>query len=205
MNIKEDVLELKSYKKEFWIATCIYFVVMIATFMIGWFVFGRDEIYNMLMSTKETIEKSGLSEGNPAHVDMLLLFLRNTWVSFVLIALGFIPFGLGTAFILSSNGSLMGFVLLAGEVIRGNAFEMFVFGILPHGITEVGAFLIASALGFRLTRSVSRKIRKKELDEPISLTFKRSARIFFVVIVPLILVSALLEAYVTPVLLDMFT
>lgn len=203
--IKSVWNDLKLYKREFWIAVLIYMIALVATLLIGWFVFGEDEIRSYLLEIKKELAYSGMKDSNTAFMDMVFLFIKNTRAAFLMLLLGFVPFGIGTAFAIGSNGALVGFVLLAGEVMKGQALELFVFGILPHGITEIGAFFIASALGFKLTISMTRKLRKKDLDEPLKVVWKRSVRIFLVVIVPLLVVSAFLEAYVTPLILNMFT
>lgn len=205
VTIKSVWNDVKTYKREFWIALLIYVVGLVATFAIGWFVFGEDELRSQLLEIKKSFESSGMSDSNTPFMDMVFLFIKNTRAAFLLLILGFIPFGIGTAFLIGSNGALVGFVLLAGEVMNGQAFEMFVFGILPHGITELIAFLLASAIGFKLTIATTRKLRTEDLDGSLEVVWKRSVRIFLVVIVPLLVVSAFLEAYVTPLILNMFT
>lgn len=197
--------DLRTYKREFWVAVLIYVIALVATFAIGWFVFGEDELRAHLLEIKKSFASSGMKDSNTPFMDMVFLFIKNTRAAIMMMVLGLIPFGIGTALAIGMNGALVGFVLLAGEVMNGQAFEMFIFGILPHGITEIGAFLIASALGFKLTVVMTKKLRKKELVEPLKVVWKRSVRLFFVVVVPLLVVSAILEAYVTPVILRIFT
>jgi uncharacterized membrane protein SpoIIM required for sporulation len=81
------------------------------------------------------------------------LFQNNMRVTLIAFALG-ITFGIGTAWLLWTNGLMTG--ALAVAFWNKNQFLAYCTGILPHGVIEIPAILIGSAAGFLLARSMIR-------------------------------------------------
>ncbi|HXG09315.1 MAG TPA: stage II sporulation protein M [Gemmataceae bacterium] len=75
------------------------------------------------------------------------LFTNNVSVSLVALALG-ITLGIGTAWLLFSNGILLG--ALGAVFVEAGQPTAFATGILPHGVLEIPAILIAGGAGFVL-------------------------------------------------------
>jgi uncharacterized membrane protein SpoIIM required for sporulation len=83
----------------------------------------------------------------PSSLASSLIFTNNISVAFVAFALG-VTFGLGTAYVLLTNGLLLGCVFgLCGQY--GMADELIGF-IAAHGIVEVSVILIAGAGGLMI-------------------------------------------------------
>lgn len=79
------------------------------------------------------------------------LFRNNMTVTLIAFALG-ITFGIGTAWILFSNGILTG--ALAAVFLEAGEFVKFCTGILPHGVIEIPAILIGGGAGFLLAEGM---------------------------------------------------
>jgi len=79
------------------------------------------------------------------------LFTHNLQVSFLVFVLGF-AFGVGTAVVLVVNGVMLGSLAAAYHAAGEGLF--FWAWILPHGVPEITAVLIAGAAGFLLARGV---------------------------------------------------
>lgn len=80
------------------------------------------------------------------------IFLQNAEAS-ALALFGGILLGLSSVVIVFLNGFIIGFVVVALLSLPGDAAHNFAFvflGLAPHGIFEIPAFLLASALGLRL-------------------------------------------------------
>jgi stage II sporulation protein M len=75
------------------------------------------------------------------------IYLNNMLASIVAVLFG-VFFGIFPLFILVSNGLLLGYV--AADRSEGHTLLFFLKGILPHGIIEIPAFILACALGLRL-------------------------------------------------------
>ncbi len=81
------------------------------------------------------------------------LFTNNVGVSLVCFALG-ITFGIGTAWLLFSNGILMG--ALMAVFVEAGQLSAFATGVLPHGVLEIPAIVIGGGAGFVLAGGIIR-------------------------------------------------
>lgn len=79
------------------------------------------------------------------------IFTNNIQVSILALAGGF-TFGLLTAYMLASNGALLG--VLAGLEWKAGAWEAFARLIVPHGILELSCIAVAGSCGFQITRAL---------------------------------------------------
>lgn len=58
-------------------------------------------------------------------------------------------FGILPAFFLLMNGLVLGFVVTAAGADGGNVLNLIVRGLLPHGVIEIPAILIAAGFGMQ--------------------------------------------------------
>ena len=120
-----------------------------------------------------------------------LLFRNNMSVSLAAFALG-ITFGIGTAWLLWYNGVLMG--VLAAVFLQAGQLRAFLTGILPHGVLEIPAILIAGGAGFILAYGLIQARPWPRLQE---LTCAGKEALLLVAgCFPLLVVAAVLEAVV---------
>jgi uncharacterized membrane protein SpoIIM required for sporulation len=79
------------------------------------------------------------------------IFSNNIQVSILALAGGF-TFGLLTAYVLASNGTMLG--VLAGLEWKIGAWEAFTRLIVPHGLLELSCIAVAGSAGFQITRAL---------------------------------------------------
>ena len=129
-----------------------------------------------------------------------VILVNNISVCLTSALYGFIPFLYLSAYPLGSNATLMGF-MAAYYGQNGIPLSQYFLGILPHGITEIPAMIFTFALGLQLCRDFTENLKahKKLPDNPTSkkliLNF---LRIYFTLILPLLIASAALEVFITP-------
>jgi stage II sporulation protein M len=136
---------------------------------------------------------------NPFSV--IFLFLKNSLTALIAFALS--PLLLVTpVLVLSLNGFLLGIVgnVMASQVSLNAALA----ALVPHGIFEIPALVLASAAGLRLGWAALRKLKAKLAHAQFSIApdFAKSFRLFIVAIV-LLLIAAVVETYVTPYVLEL--
>jgi uncharacterized membrane protein SpoIIM required for sporulation len=90
------------------------------------------------------------------------LFTNNVSVSLTAFALG-ITFGIGTAWLMFSNGVLMG--ALMAVFFEAGQYRAFATGILPHGVLELPAAIIGGAGGLVLAQGMIRARSWPRRDE----------------------------------------
>ncbi len=173
-------------------------VVAIALFIIGIIagtVTPSDALlaHDLSASLKELARV--LSPFSP--VTALIIFIKNViamLLSFILSPL----LCLMPVLTLLVNGWLLGFV--AEAVIQQKSLGYMLAGVLPHGIFEIPAMIIAqaAALGFgtALILALFQKKRRAALVPRLSLYVK-----FLVLAIILLLPAAIIETFVTPLIL----
>ena len=118
------------------------------------------------------------------------------------IAYGFIPFIYLPALSIGINSLLLG--LFAGVYVNnGISLLAYFAGIVPHGIFELPALILALSSGIYLCRKVTDYVRHNEKGVMGPL-MKDLLRLFVMHIIPLLVAAAVIEAYVTPQLLKLF-
>jgi len=126
------------------------------------------------------------------------IFSRNFWAATLLLVSGItvvIPI-----LILFSNGFVVGFVMKL-TLIKNLDTLIFIKGVLPHSIFELSAFLISAAVGIRTGLVLlDGKDRKRNLISHL----KETIFIYIFVIIPLILIAAFIEAFVSAALVGIY-
>lgn len=129
----------------------------------------------------------------PAEQFSTEVFINNVQVAFLAFALG-ITFGLGTAWVLLMNGALLGFA--GGLFHAADAAPRFWGLILPHGLLEISAIVVAGGAGFALGMALVRP-GDRSRGAAAAAEGQRSAAIVLGLI-PVFGVAALIEGFVTP-------
>jgi stage II sporulation protein M len=131
----------------------------------------------------------------------LVLFAKifvNNLEACVFLFLGGASLGLITLLIIALNGIVIGGV--TGIVGAERGLPFMVAAIIPHGIFEIPAFIIAGALGLSLAQAFWGEIRG---TGDMAASAVPLGRTFLTVVLPLVLLAAAIEAFVTPLLISL--
>ncbi|MFC2044971.1 stage II sporulation protein M [Chloroflexota bacterium] len=124
------------------------------------------------------------------------IFVKN--VSALLLSLVLSPiFCLVPVVALVSNGWLIGVV--SNAVIKEVSLGYLLAGLLPHGIFELPAFILGEAVALSLGSRVLLALLRKERGN-ILIDLRKSSRYLALVLI-LLLLAAIIEAYITPLFL----
>ena len=124
------------------------------------------------------------------------IFLNNT-LKALFVLLGGIALGILPVIFIFANGAAVGFVLYGSIESRGLLTALL--AILPHGIFELPAVLLATSMGLLLGRSSIKKLFGGG-ETTISGELALALKFFVKIVVPLLFIAALVEAFVTSVL-----
>lgn len=139
------------------------------------------------------------SEQLPAPI----LFFHNARATVTILLLGLVSFGtLGLAVFLVNIG-LVGGVLGAAGLISFSPWLTFAAGILPHGIFELPALFLATAAMLKAGAQLVTPQPDKSLGEVLLVSLADWFRVFIGIVLPFLAVAALIEAYLTPVLIKL--
>jgi stage II sporulation protein M len=142
-------------------------------------------------------ELSGVLASLPLPLVAIIIYIKNA--SSLVISFIFSPIlCLTPALALTLNGWLIGFI--STGVLQERSLSFLLAGLLPHGVFELPALIIgqASALSFG-AMAVLALVKKGKRDRLLP-TLKQSLK-YFVLALVLLVIAAIIETYVTPLLL----
>lgn len=133
-------------------------------------------------------------------VGLFIFIFQNNVTALFYALLESIVFGLSSIGLIAVNGIIIGvFFILISEKI---SLAYFIAGIIPHGIFEIPAAIISASMGLKIGVSVVQRARGKSASV-LSEIFS-ALKYFILIVVPLLFVAALVETFVTPVILSYF-
>ncbi len=135
---------------------------------------------------------------NPALLAIKVFYI-NLRTTFIFTVLGFIPFFLGALPFLMMISVLLG-VSLALTLTKGYGFLTFLQLTAPHGVLEMIAVIYGVSLGVYLSKEMTKKLfaRHRGNSIPFRELMKAIPRSYLLVIIPLLALAAVIEAFVTP-------
>ena len=159
-------------------------------------------VMNIMQMFMDSVESSGIvNEQN--EISVFMLIFNNIRASFVSVVLGIVPFLFLPLFSLLVNAALIG-ALFAMITIGGGSFSFVFAGLLPHGIFEIPALIIALALGIYLCKELVMKFMEKRKHERFGNVVKDITRFFICTIIPLMFLAGFMETYITPLIISLF-
>jgi len=169
-------------------------------------------IFSLIIGLLLSLKNLGLSENylevlknsfgwiktlSPIEI-VLLIFLNNAVKSLFSIVLG-AGLGIIPIIFIGGNGIIIG--LIVNEVSKEQGIIFVLAALLPHGIIEIPMVLISAGLGFRLGYSIYVSMKGEKRDMRYELT--ESLHVFMKIIMPLLFVAAVIETFVTPLVVSM--
>jgi uncharacterized membrane protein SpoIIM required for sporulation/ABC-type transport system involved in multi-copper enzyme maturation permease subunit len=130
------------------------------------------------------------------------IFWHNVRAVIVMVAFGFVSVSLAGMLFYLANFSVIGAVLAMVKYAGLPLGDVVVRGVLPHGIVEIPALVLTGAIVFYS----GARLMEPRVDVPLGTVlleiFVDMSRLIAGLILPLLLVAALIEAYITPILLQ---
>ncbi|HIJ06758.1 MAG: Stage II sporulation protein M [Methanomicrobiales archaeon 53_19] len=139
----------------------------------------------------EALDLEALMEEPPLML-AAMLFMNNLQACIILF-LGGVTFGILTIFVLATNGVIVGAVAQISNGLQGVTYV--VAALLPHGIFELPALFISGALGLMLSGAIQRELFE---GGDAAIDARRYTVIFAKTVLPLLLLAAITEAFITP-------
>ncbi|MEK3967156.1 MULTISPECIES: stage II sporulation protein M [Paenibacillus] len=191
------VKDIKSIRKAL-LLSCLLFVIGA---VVGWVA--TSSLEKLLVQQLE-----GLSEisgnlrdtSNPQWNFFVFIFLNNAIKGVVIIFLGAL-FGILPAIFLFINGAVIGYLIHLSALQGQDLFDLIVKGLLPHGIIEIPAIIIACAFGLhfggKVISSLFRSADRKEERSADWSAFMRQTLTASIWTVILLFVAAIIESTIT--------
>jgi len=175
------------YHREVGLMLVISTLIFAVSIFIG---YEAEVLLDVLEPLGETLRF--IAELNP-YLITLIIFLNNAIKMFITIILG-VAVGIFPVMFISLNGLILGYIIriaLPGLGVLGVASL-----ILPHGVLEIPAALLSTALGLSVGLETTRKIMRREAS--IRKVLKYSLKIYTKYVVPMLVAAAIIEGFITP-------
>ena len=175
---------LSTLRLPFTLALTLFTASTITGYALGGAV--APQLFEML---RETF--GGIAELPPLTL-LAIIFLNNAAKSLAALILGLL-LGIPSLLFIILNGAIIGIITYEVSITYG--FPFVFAALLPHGIFELPAVLLSAAVGIKLGLKVLSRFKgetglKKELQNGV--------RFFATRIIPLLLIAAVIEVFVTP-------
>lgn len=187
----------KELFKIFWISLVIFFLC----WAVSYFVFYRNQdlTAGLFNTISQMFQENGVYTES-GGISFFALLFNNIRASALMAILGIIPFLFLPAIILGYNAVIIG-IACAFSMAMGTGVSFLVLALLPHGIFEIPALILSAALGIYLCKELVKKLVGRSRLASFSGVFLSMLRFYLCVILPLLVVAALVETYITPWLL----
>ena len=194
---------LKSIRKLVLILLLLFVVItVIAYFVMSSLYQAQPEVVEQhiteiaeMINSKDIIDNSG-------NMDPVKLFLANFYAAMAAVSYGMMPFLFLPVFSLVVNASAVGIITAIFKATEtGGVFDTLV-GILPHGIFEIPALMLSIAFGLRLCLLVTRLLRRNAGRYDLYDFSADTARALVLAVVPLLIMAAFVESFITPIIMD---
>ncbi|MRN57071.1 stage II sporulation protein M [Paenibacillus monticola] len=169
--------------------------------VIGWI--GTNSLEKLLVQQLQGLSKISGDLRESAHPQwsfFVFIFMNNSIKGVLILFLGAL-FGILPAIFLLINGAVIGYLIHYSALQGQDLFALIVKGLLPHGIIEIPAIIIACAFGLKFGSNVASSLfssaaRKKARGTDWSL-FMRQTLTASIWIVLLLFIAAIIESTIT--------
>jgi stage II sporulation protein M len=185
------------YVRFLWPYFLIIIFVFFSSFLTGYISAANfPDIANTLMEGFSS-RFGPLLEKAPLEI-MLAIFLNNAFVSLVSLVFG-LALGILPILFVAFNGYLVGVISYIVAQQKGMLFISL--ALLPHGVVELPMVFLSASIGFRLGHQVFSFLLGRPTE--IKREFKEGISFYFHWIVPLLLIAAIIETFVTPLIMSL--
>ncbi|MDO8727272.1 MAG: stage II sporulation protein M [Candidatus Methanoperedens sp.] len=183
--------------KKYFLASAGIFIV---SFFIGLLISAKNPAAseNLLGLLKETF---GSITSLEPFGRMLEIFKNNVRGSFMALLFG-LGFGIVPFLFVAINGIVLG--MLVEFFIKKQGVIFVIAAILPHGIIELPMVIMSVGIGFRLGHAAYFSMRHQKTMQELLNEMKLVVVFYLKIIVPLLLLAAIVESYITPLIIYRF-
>jgi len=190
--IEESIGYLYEIRRQIWFSVYVFFL---ATF--GGYYFAQNFPVETQEYLNEINEFFDSMEDETVFQMFTSIFENNAIAMLRVIAFGIFA-GVFSIFFLLSNGFILG--LMSQVLTQQISWTLLFFGILPHGIIELPCMFISAAIGLSIGKTALKKLFGRKAD--LTAELAHGLEFSVTVIIPLLLLAAFIEAYITPFMME---
>lgn len=196
--------EWRLFKESYWKSFVVYFILFVGSGILSYFLFlGRErELTYFMEEIMNMFDDKGLFKPGITSFTLALLLLKNNaTASFIIYVTGLFPIFIPAVLIIVANGALIGIVFSALKRSGEGILLPLLTAIVPHGIFEIPAVVLSASLSFYVSVGIIKKLMDSEFSLRTCLI--NSLKTFLLVVLPLLVIAAVVEAFITPAIIGM--
>jgi uncharacterized membrane protein SpoIIM required for sporulation/ABC-type transport system involved in multi-copper enzyme maturation permease subunit len=136
-----------------------------------------------------------------SHLSVPLILGHNLQAVGAILIVGLFSFSVLGVLAYFANMGIVGAVLALFKILGYSPWMLFFTGVLPHGIFEIPAVMLSSAAVLRIGAVLVTPDATKTMGEVLLETLADWFKIVIGFVVPLLVIAAVIETYITPLLL----
>ena len=207
--IKRDFGEalkfLKRLKRYILISAAIFILSAAAAYFVSVSVYSKDAglIKDHLEIFNRIIDSTGVTD-DQGNLDALTLFFYNFRAAMMATGAGLMPLLFVPVFNCATNGAVIGIMLAIVNCTGTGGIALMAASILPHGVFEMTALVLSIAFGLKLCAEVNEVVFARKSFNDVFMYIAEMARATVLTILPLLIIAALMESYITPLCIEQF-
>jgi uncharacterized membrane protein SpoIIM required for sporulation len=150
---------------------------------------------------KDARQSAGLAQSHQ-QLSALFIFGNNVRATVLIFLGGLFSFSVLGLLVYLVNIGLIGGVLGVFKLLGYSPLLLFAAGLLPHGIFEIPALILSSAIVLRFGAVLVTPQIGKSMGQVVLELLADWAKIYVGLVLPLLMMAALIESYVTPQILS---
>ena len=201
-------LEVRSALRQLWIPIGVLVFLAVITLWAGfqWTVTTVPELVDMaspesVQELSERFEQSTTLVSLGQNFSAPYIFSHNVRAVGLILLAGLVSFSVLGMLVYLVNLSTVGALLGVFQLLGYSPLTLTINGLLPHGIFEIPALILASAAMLRIGVVLVTPQMGRSFGEVVLELLADWTKIAVGLVVPLLLIAAVIETYVTPVLL----
>lgn len=192
----------------FWFLWCLlaFFVAAVVSSVL--FTMNPDQAKAVISRFIQQAMESGMID-ETGEISTIMLLINNVRATITSTVFGFIPFLFLPAWTILSNGAMTGaaYAMTAssgGDISVPHTMLQMAAGILPHGIFEIPAFLLGASMGVLICRNILCRLvlELRPRVIPWKYMFANIARVYLTIVIPALIIAALIENNITPLVMQ---
>ncbi|MBN1453058.1 MAG: stage II sporulation protein M [Anaerolineales bacterium] len=202
------MVEIRRALRHLWLPVSVLLLLAVITLWAGfqWTVTTVPELVD-LTSSDAIRELSDRFEGSTTLVGIgqqfsaSFIFAHNVRAIGLILLAGLVSFSVLGMLVYIVNLSTVGALLGVFQLLGYSPVTLAVYGLLPHGIFEVPALILASAAMLRIGVVLVTPQVGRSMGEVVLELLADWTKVAIGLVLPMLLIAALIETYVTPALL----
>jgi len=201
-------LEVRVALKQLWVPVGVLALLAVITLWAGfqWTVTNVPELVDMtspdaVEGLSERFEQTTNLSGLGQQLSAPFIFTHNVRAVGLILLAGLVSFSVLGMLVYIVNLSTIGALLGVFQLLGYSPLTLTINGLLPHGIFEVPALILASAAMLRIGVVLVTPQMGRSLGEVVLELLADWTKVALGVVVPLLLIASIIETYLTPVLL----